>query len=154
MALALAGCGPYSFSGTAYSHLKTVAVPIFDDRTAEFGIKEQLTNAVIAQFTRDNTLKIADRRVADALVQGTLIKVTEQAGVYTQQEQVQEIRVYLTAQIKFEDVKKRKTLWEEQITQFGTYAPGSANTPDRQSAINEAISKIAAEVINKSVSGW
>lgn len=152
--LATIGCGVYSFSGSANPHLKTVAVPIFDDQTAEFGVKEQLTNAIIASFNRDNTLKIADRRVADVIVAGTILRLNEQAGAYTSQEQVQEIRVYLTAKIKCDDIKKRKVLWEEELTQFGTYSPGEANSGDRQSAINEAVEKIATEVLNRTVSGW
>lgn len=151
---ALFACGPYSFSSSGNTGLKTVAVPIFNDQTAEFGVKEQLTNAVIAAFTRDNNLKIADRRTADAIINGTLLRVSEQAGVYTKDEQVQEIRVSLTVQIKYEDVKKRKVIWEETLTQFGTYSPGDATSGDRESAIRQAVDKIAAEVINKSVSGW
>lgn len=151
---AMLGCGVYSFSGSANPHLKTVAVPIFDDQTAEFGVKEQLTNAIIASFNRDNTLKIADRRVADVIVAGTILRLNEQAGAYTSQEQVQEIRVYLTAKIKCDDVKKRKVLWEEELTQFGAYSPGGANSGDRQSAIAEAVEKIATEVLNRTVSGW
>ncbi|MDZ7273490.1 MAG: LPS assembly lipoprotein LptE [candidate division KSB1 bacterium] len=150
----LAGCGVYSFSGSANPHLKTVAVPIFDDRTAEFGVKEQLTEAIIASFNRDNTLKLADRRVADVIVNGTILRLHEQAGVYTAEEQVQEIRVYLTVKIKCDDVKKRKVLWEEELTQFGTYTPAGANSGDRQSAISSAIAKIATEVLNRTVSGW
>jgi hypothetical protein len=145
------GCGPYSFSGSGATHLKTIAVPVFEDRTAEFGIKERLTNTIIDEFTRDNTLKISDRRVADSILLGSLLRVEERAGVYSQNESVQEIRVYLTVQLKYEDVKKRKTVWEAQVTQFGAYAPGSSN---RQNAIDEAIRKIANEVLNKTVSGW
>ncbi len=152
--IGMLACGPYSFSSSGNTGLKTVAVPVFNDQTAEFGVKEQITNAIIAAFTRDNSLKIADRRTADALVNGTLLRVTEQAGAYTKTEQVQEIRVTVTVQIKFEDVKKRKVIWEESLTQFGTYAPGDATSGDRESAIQQAVEKIATEVINKSVSGW
>jgi hypothetical protein len=143
------GCGHYSFSGSAATHLKTIAVPVFDDRTAEFGIKERLTNTIIDEFTRDNTLKISDRRVADSVLLGSLLRVEERAGVYSQNESVQEIRIYLTVQMKYEDLKKRKTVWEAQITQFGNYTP-----PNRQDAIDEAVRKIANEVLNKTVSGW
>ncbi len=147
-------CGPYSFSGSGNPNIKTVAVPVFNDQTAEFGIKEQLTNTIIELFTRDNNLKIADRRTADSIVNGTLLRVVEQAGVYTKSEQVQEIRVTLTVHIKYEEVKKRKVIWEEDLTQFGTYTPGDASSGDRRSAISQAVAKIAEEVINKSVTGW
>jgi hypothetical protein len=145
-----AGCGPYSFSGSTATHLKTVAVPVFEDRTAEFGIKERLSNTMIEEFTRDNTLKIADRRTADSILLGTLLRVEERAGVYDQNQTVQRIRVFLTVQMKYEDLKKKKTVWEAQITQFGDY-----DTPaNRQAAIDEAIRKIANEALNKTVSGW
>jgi hypothetical protein len=147
-ALAL-GCGPYSFSGSAATHLKTIAVPVFEDRTAEFGIKERLSSTIIDEFTRDNTLKIADRRTADSILLGTLLRVEERAGVYDQNQTVQKIRVSLTVDMKYEDLKKKKTVWEAQITQFGDYTP-----PDRQAAIDEAIRKIANEALNKTVSGW
>ncbi|MDZ7312506.1 MAG: LPS assembly lipoprotein LptE [candidate division KSB1 bacterium] len=151
VAMLAMGCGHYSFSGSTAPHLKTIAVPVFEDRTAEFGIKEKLTNTIIQEFTRDNTLKIADRRAADSILQGTLLRVEERAGVYNPQETVQQIRIYLTVQMKYEDLKKRKTVWEGELTQFGAYAPGSTN---RQAAIDEAIRKIATEVLNKTVSGW
>lgn len=146
-------CGPYSFSGAASTHIKTIAVPVFEDRTAEFGVKDRLSNAIIEEFTRDNTLKIADRRVADSVLLGTLLGVQETAGVYNQQESVQEVRVTVTVQLKYEDVKKRKTVWEAQMSQFGTYSPRSASS-SRQAAIEEAIRKIANEVRNKTVSDW
>ncbi|MCG3119554.1 MAG: hypothetical protein ALAOOOJD_01984 [bacterium] len=152
-AFALVGCGPYSFSGSASTHIKTIAVPVFEDRTAEFGVKERLSTAIVEEFTRDNTLKIADRRVADSVLLGALLSVQESAGVYNQQESVQEVRVTVTVQLKYEDVKKRKTLWETQLSQFGSYSPSSASS-SRQAAIDEAIQKIANEVRNKTVSDW
>jgi len=153
LAILSASCGPYSFSGAASTHIKTIAVPVFEDRTAEFGVRDRLSNAIIDEFTRDNTLKIADRRVADSILHGTLLGVQEVAGVYNQQESVQEIRVTVTVQLKYEDVKKRKTVWETQMSQFGSYSPRSASST-RQAAIDEAIRKIANEVRNKTVSDW
>ena len=151
-------CGPYSFSGSASTHIKTIAVPVFEDRTAEFGVRDRLGNAIIDEFTRDNTLKIADRRVADSILHGTLLGVQETAGVYNrsggnQPESVQEVRVTVTVQLKYEDVKKRKAVWETQMSQFGSYSPGKPSST-RQAAIDEAIRKIANEVRNKTVSDW
>lgn len=154
VALASWGCGPYSFSASGTSGFKTVAVPLFEDRTSEFGVKEQMTDAVIAQFNRDNTLKIADRRTAESTLTGTLLKVEERAGAFSREENVQEIRVYVTVNVKYEDNKKRRTIWEEQITQFGAYAPSGAGSNDRAAALKDAVDKIALQVLNKTVAGW
>ncbi|MFQ5863832.1 MAG: LptE family protein [bacterium] len=149
----LVACGPYSFSGSGAPHIKTVAVPIFQDQTSEFGIKEKLTDAVINEFTRDNTLKITDRRNADSILEGTIVSVTDRAGAFTSNEQVQDIKIFITVRVKYEDLKKRKIMWEEEITQWGTFDPDEG-PQSRDNGIDEAVEKIANEILNKSVSGW
>ncbi len=151
-------CGYYSFSGsTLPGHIKTIAVPTFGNRTSEFGVPEDLRDALIAEFTKDNTLKVTDRRSADSIIRGEITNIRDQAGAYNQNEQVSEIRVYVTVNVAFEDLKKNKTFWDEQITQWGTFnpdlTPGQGNTT-RQEAIQEAIEKIVTEILNKTISNW
>lgn len=147
------GCGYYSFSGSLPPHLKTIAVPLFNDRTTEFGLKEELTDAVIEEFTSDNSLKIADRRQADAIINGNIINIRDQVGAYNANEQVQDIKIYLTVQVKCEDLKKRKVMWEETLSHYGLYDP-AAGIEGRKEALSEAIDKIAEDILNKTVSGW
>lgn len=152
-AASLVSCGPYSFSGSAYPHIKTIAIPLLDDQTAEFGIKEGLTNSLIDAFSRDNSLKIGDRRTADSILRGTIRAVGDRAGGYDASERVDEIQVQVVVELSYEDVKKRKTIWEDTITQFGTYRPGASEKNRREDAISEAIAKITEEVLNRTVSG-
>lgn len=149
----MSSCGFYSFSGSLAPHLNTVAIPLFDDRTAEFGIKEALTDALIEEFTRDNTLKIADRSSADILLEGTIVSVDDRAGAYDQNERVQDVKVYLTVKVKCEDMVKRKLLWEERLTQWGAYDP-SLGPDARNEGVEEAIEKLTADILNKTVAGW
>ncbi|UCE05762.1 MAG: hypothetical protein JSW07_19560, partial [bacterium] len=52
--LALFHCGYYSFSGSSLpSHIRTIAVPMFENRTTEFGVREDITDALINEFTQD-----------------------------------------------------------------------------------------------------
>jgi len=155
--LFLQHCGYYSFSGSAIpAHLKTIAIPIMENKTVEFGVPEDLTDGLIAQFTQDNSLKVVDRRSADSIIEGTIFSIRDQAGAYNQQESVKEIRVYVVVQAKFEDLKNSKVVWEEQITQWGTYNPDAASgeASTRQEAIAEALEKIVDDIFNKTVSGW
>ena len=147
------GCGAYSFSSSAAPHIKTVTVPIFQDQTAEFGIAEQLTDEVVQEFTRDNTLRVTDRRNADSLVEGMIIRVDDRAGTFSSDETVEDIKIFITVKIKYEDLVKRKVIWEEEITQWGTFNP-DAGPESRREGIDEALEKIANEILNKSVSGW
>ncbi len=151
-------CGYYSFSGSTLSaHIRTVAVPMFENKTSEFGVREDMTDALIIKFTQDNTLKVADRRSADSIVLGSITNIREQAGAYNTDEQVNEIRVYVSVQAKYEDIKKHKVIWEESITQWGTYnpnAPAGDEGSTRQDGISEAVEKIVDDIFNKTVSGW
>ncbi len=147
-------CNHYSFSGnTLPPHIKTVGVPLFVDKTSEFGVRESLTDAVVDAFTQDNTLKIADPSAADALVRGTIQSVTDRANTYTRQEQVKTYRVIVTVTAEFFDVKKQKVLWKATFQEWGEYQH-SGSTEERQKAIETALKRIAEDILNKSVAGW
>ncbi len=152
--MAMAGCGPYSFSGNSLPpHIKTIAVPLFEDRTSEFGIKEKLTDAVIQEITRDNTLKIVNEDLADAIVYGKILSVDDRADTYTEQEEVQSYRVYITVEVEVRDVKRGTPLWKERWSQWGLYSL-TDGVDAREQAIDEAIQKLAEDILNKTVSNW
>lgn len=153
ISVALVACGPYSFSSTGATHIKSVAIPIFQDQTTEFGIKEKLTDEVIEEFTRDHTLRVTDRRNADAMIEGTIVRVEDEAGAFTANETVEDIKVFITVSVRYQDLKKRKVIWEDNITQWGTFNPDEG-AQSREGGIDEAVAKIANEILNKSVSGW
>lgn len=143
------GCGIYSFSGSAIPpHIKTVAVPLFEDRTTEFGIDQKLTDALIEAVTKDNTLKISDTRESDSVLKGTILRIQDQAGQYDANEEASDFRVNITVTVSFEDVKKRKILWEDTWTHWGRYET------DRNVGINEAVGKIINDILNRTVSAW
>lgn len=150
---AFMGCGIYSFSGSIAPHLKTVAVPLFVNRTAEFGMAEELTDSIIHEFTRDNTLKIADPSEADVLVEGVIVRIDDRAGAFDRQEQVQDLKIYISVQIKCTDQVKRQKLWEERLTHYGSYDPATG-AEGRLEAVNEALTKISQDILNKTVAGW
>jgi len=155
--LYISSCGYYSFSGsTLPSHIRTIALPLFENRTTEFGVPEDLNGALISEFTRDNSLKVVDSRTADSIIDGAILSIREQPGAYNVEEQVKEIRIYVRVKAKFEDLKKNKVMWEEQIEQWGIYNPdaSSGDNTTRQDAIAEALGKIVTDIFVKTIAGW
>jgi len=139
----------YSFSGaTLPPHIKTVGVPLFQNRSPEFGIDQALTDAVISAITKDNTLKIADPSTADALLHGTLLRVEDRAGQYDEMEKASTFQVVLTVEVTFEDTQRDLPLWHATFTQFGTY------TDNRDEGIAQAIEKLTLDIVNRMVSSW
>lgn len=149
----LSGCGFYTFSGNVPGHLESIAIPAVENRTAEFGLVEELTDAIIESFTQDNTLKIRKLQNADCVLYCTLLRLDDKPFSFQANETVDEYKVTLTLKVKFEDRVKGKTVWEETLTQFGVY-PFGEGASAREDGIAEAIEKLAEEILNKTVSGW
>lgn len=152
MLLFFAGCGIYSFSGSVPSDLKTVAIPIFENQTAEFGLDQELTDEVVNTFTIDNTLKIVDLRNADSVIYGTIARVDDQPSTYSADESVQEYRITIVVRVKYEDLVNGKVVWEQTISNFDNYNP--SDPADREVAVGNAMEKITEDILNKTVSGW
>lgn len=142
-------CGIYSFSGSNLPpDIKTVAIPLFENKTPEFGMDQEITDLLISAITRDNTLKIAGLRQADARLLGSILRVEDRAGQYDQNEQASDFRITITVRIAFEDIKKRRNLWEETLSQWGSYSA------DRKDGIRQAVEKLSTDILNRTVSGW
>jgi len=146
-------CSYYSLKGSLPPHLETVAIPLFENQTPEFGMSETLTDAIINEFIRDGSLKIADRNSSDVLLTGSIVNVSTRAGAFDQQEVVEDVKVYITVRVQCFDQVKRLTLWEERLTQFGSYDPAEGPA-GRTNAYEIAFEKLSQEILNKTVSNW
>ena len=147
--ISLVGCGVYTFSGsTLPTHIRTVAVPLFDDDTPEFGIAQELTDAVIDAITKDNTLKIANPPGHDSMLRGRILRITDGPGQYNRDETVTDYRVTVNVHVSFEDIREQKILWEDTLSQWGSYSS------DREEGIRSALEKIATDILTRTVSSW
>jgi len=124
---------------------------LFEDKTAEFGIDQKITDAVTQVLEQDNTLKVADIQRSDSMIKGIILRVEDRAGQYDQKETASDYKIRITIQVKFEDRKNQKVLWEETLTQEGTY---NETDTDRDAGIDEAIEKLKTDIFNRTVSGW
>jgi outer membrane lipopolysaccharide assembly protein LptE/RlpB len=148
--------GCYSFTGASVpAHLKTIAIPLVDDQSnlGEPGLREQLTRDLTTLFLNDNTLQVADRTTADALLEGVIVTVADAPSVVQQGEQVSKRRITMTVRFTLQDMKKRRALWERTFSQWGDYDSGSGLS-QRQTGLQEAMRKITEDVLLETVSGW
>ena len=152
----LPGCGIYSFSGSGLpAHIRTVAVPVFGNQTAEIGIKENLTDAVTGALVTDGRLRVVGRESADSIIDGTVVDYKEQAYTYDRSENVQEYIVRIYVDIFYRDVKNRSVIWEEKRMEgWGTYDVSADPPEDVDIGRERAIAKLAEDIVNKTLSGW
>ena len=154
--VACVACAHYSPSARALPvHIRTIAVPLFENTTVESGIKEALTDSILTRFLRDNQLKVVDEPDADSILRGTIVEVREEALSFSQGQTTRESRIWIYARIRYEDVRNQKILWEEPLMQsWGVFQVVTGTDADRQAGIAAAIKKMADDILNKTVAGW
>ena len=148
----IGGC--YSFTGSSVpSHLKTVAIPLFEDVSGfgEAGLREKFTQELIQLFINDNSLEIGDRLTSDSVVEGSITSVVDVPSVIAPGEQVTKRRVTVTVHASFTDMKFKKKIWEKDFSNWGEYDQG---TETRSVALDEAVRKVAEDILLETVSGW
>ena len=149
----LCGCGIYSFSGVVTGNIKSITIPLFDNQTAEFGIQETITDALIVGFQREGILKVVDELHADAILHGTILRIEDSPNTYSADEQVSEYRFQITCEIALEDAHTGDDLWKETFSTWGNY-PYTGSLSDRQTGIDEALRKLTEDILNRIVSNW
>ena len=155
--LVLGSCGYTTSPALLPSHLKTLAVPVFENGTTEYTLEQDITTAVVAAFVRDNHLKVVDERSANCVLRGKVTQYKNAVFGFTNATQAQEYRVTIAVQVTFKDRVKNRELWSDEIVRTANYyvqdVPGQLAKTELDGR-KEAISKIADEVLSRSVEGW
>lgn len=149
-------CCIYSFTGASVpEHLKTVAIPIADDRSggAEPGLREKLTEVLTQKFIDDNTLQVSDRSAANSILECTIVSISDAPAIVTAGEQIATRRVTISVLVVNKDLVKRKTIFETTFSNHGDYASGGSIDAKR-AAIDDAIENITQDILLATVSGW
>jgi len=150
-ALTLGGCGVYSFSGSMSSGIKSIAVPVLENESVEYGIAEDLTSGIIEGFVSDNTLKVTPRSKADAVLEGVILKYERIAYTYDENDQVQEYKVNITARVRLNKADGNLVWEDESLSGYGIYRSSDETEEDGKS---RAIAKIAEDIVNRTVKDW
>jgi hypothetical protein len=135
-----------------------VAIPVFENGTTEYTLEQDVTAAVVERFVRDNHLRIVDERSANAVIRGKLIGYKNAVFGFSAANRAQEYRVTLTCSVVFKDLVKNREIWSEpNLVKTANYfvvdVPGQPARTELDGR-KEAITKIADEILNRSVEGW
>ena len=148
-----AGCSYYSVSGALPAHIKTAAVPLFENETVEVGIVEEITAEVINAIIKDGNMKVVGEFQSDAVVRGTIVDIIDGPATYSKDEKAELFKISIYADVQFFDQKKNQIIWEEK--RIEGWANYDATDPSaREKGITEALEMLAKEIIDKTASGW
>jgi outer membrane lipopolysaccharide assembly protein LptE/RlpB len=149
----LSACG-YHLAGTGTTlpkHLKTVAIPVFENTSAEPDIHRNMTNVIRQSFINDGRLKVVNTKNADLVMRGVLNSYALQAVSFDSNDVAVEYYVALGVAIDVKDMVKRKQFLKQNFTtkwDFRTTADVINSEAARQTALNDAYKELGNRLVS------
>ena len=154
--MAIAACG-YHFAGQANNlppEIRSLAIPIFENRSLEPRIENDFTNDLIFEFTRSKQLAIAEEKDADAILTGIIMQIGTETIAYTAKVASAEQRVYVRLNVQLRRSDNGAILWSDRsLYEKEEYivAPEKAKTEANKRAAIKLIAERAAEKIHNRI---
>jgi outer membrane lipopolysaccharide assembly protein LptE/RlpB len=145
---ALGGCG-YSMRGALPDHIKTVAVPVFANRTQEPAVENVITAAIIDAFVANSRLAVVKPEAADSILEGEVVDYVVQPIAYNQEADVTEYRLVVVLNILYRDVRRNAVLLQEVGVR--EKADFSSTTVTQNLSLEEGALRQAAREIGRAV---
>ena len=115
------GCG-YALAGQGTflpDYIQTIGVPLFRNNTTVFEIEQSLTQQVRSEFIGRGRYRVtAAENGVDALLTGTISRVTIAPATFTAQQQASRYIFTVQADIEFRDLTTDEVLWENSSLSF------------------------------------
>ena len=156
--LVLAGCSYSPNPNTVSSHTGSIAVPVFQNRTTQPALDEEVTTAVVNRIIQGSKLRVVPEGQADLVVTGAVVGYKNSVFGFNATEKAEEYQVAVTLAVTVRDRTKNREVWRDDqlvrtanyfVVQVGTQPPG---TEDEGRAA--AVDKLAEAVLNKTVEQW
>jgi outer membrane lipopolysaccharide assembly protein LptE/RlpB len=149
--LGLGGCG-YSFRGTLPSHIRTIAVPIFGNRTQQPGVESIITRAVVQAFVTNGRLQVVRPADADAILDGEVVSYGVGAVAFDNTLNVQQYRLLVVLNLRMRDVRRNSVLFQQanvaEQADFRVAGPVSATIAQEETALTQAAGEIARSIVS------
>ncbi|MFC1724515.1 LptE family protein [candidate division KSB1 bacterium] len=148
--LSLVSCFNYSFTGGGLPGINSIAIPIADDKTNEFQLREKVTNSLIDKFMQDGNLKIENINASDSILRCTIQSISDRSATIDRNEVASQFELNISVSLVLEDRKTGKTIIKKSVRGQSNYTDLS----ERNQAIEEAIDKLTTDILEEIISAW
>jgi hypothetical protein len=156
----LAACG-YSTSSRTAKGIKSIAVPFFENQTAEPALEITVTESIIQNLVEDNTLKVTGEDYADAILRGQIVEFQNRPFSFDADLNAEEYRVDIKVRATLTNRELGEPIWENlTFGGHGNYfldtVVDEENTEENtfEDAVDLAIKMITDEILNKTTQDW
>jgi outer membrane lipopolysaccharide assembly protein LptE/RlpB len=146
----LGGCG-YTVHGTLPGHIKTIAVPIFLNRTREPAVESLITRAIVEAFSTNGRLRVVNAAAADAILNGEITGYGISSIAFDQNANVRLYRLIVTVNLRLRDVKNNTVLFQQsdvrEQADFQVQGPVSLTISREETALRTAATDIGRAIV-------
>lgn len=152
MVFVLTGCG-YTSRSLLEQNVRSIYVPIFDNKTFRRGLEFELTKAVKEEILFKTRLKLEDKDRAETVLLGRITDIKERVLIENPDAEVVESSVTIHVQFSLEDQRTGRTIIKN--TDVATTAEFIARrNEDVKIGEVEAFVDIAEKIINLMEEKW
>ncbi len=153
----LAGCANYHVGSSIPKEKRTIAVPTFENASGHPFVEAAATQAVLSEFRRDGTLRIAERENAAFEVTGRITGCNLRAMHFDHDHPslAVEYRLTLTADIKVYERATGKVVANlSQVTGDDIFRTQSDLPSTERDAIPRAAARMAKTIVSETLMAW
>jgi outer membrane lipopolysaccharide assembly protein LptE/RlpB len=160
--LVVSGCGIYSVRpGTIPPGIKSIAVEDVENETAEFGLGEKLTSALISRILSENLLPLTDPQTTHSVLRSRITRISDDPHIFDETETVKEYKITINIQFEWVNTSTENELMSGNLSQWSVYYSDNYNnqlSPGdqvvREDAMADVLQKISQDMIEKLTSDW
>jgi len=147
--LMLEGCG-YSTNPLIRPDIKTVHVPVFENRTWRKGMEVALTRAISEEVKLHPPLAIASRDDAHSTLEGELLEFEEDVVAKSEHDEVLVVKATAAVEFRWVDNLTRRELVPRQTVRESVEFVASASEPFETRVFQE----VAERIVEKMQKDW
>ena len=154
--LSAGGCN-YGFrSGSFPDHIRTVAILPFDNATNRFELTQEIHQELLRTLPRALGVTNAGEDVADAVIQGRIVRYDMTAPLFRSGQQAGQVdvlqrQVNIRVEVELIDVVENVILWDDAgLSTQGQYLEGEPEDVGRA----EAIELLIQRIVDGAQSNW
>jgi outer membrane lipopolysaccharide assembly protein LptE/RlpB len=154
LAAAASGCG-YSLRGHLPEHIKTIAVPIFVNRTQEPAVESVITRAVVEAFSTNGRLRVARLEEADSILEGEVTGYAVDSIAFDRNANVELYRLRVVMNLTMRDLRRNAVLFRQpnftDKADFRVRGAVSQTIAREETALRQAALDIARSVVSLAI---
>jgi hypothetical protein len=151
LAMLLTGCG-YTAESLHPAGIRTVAVPIFQNKDFRRGLEDDLTKELVKAIELRTPYKVTTQERADTVIIGTIDSFSESVLTQDNRDNITEVQMSMYITYQWKDLRTGRVIHSGAPMQSWYYASKEGQT--LRSATSTAVQRLAERIVEDMEKDW